>query len=87
MKALILILSLILVASNNSNACNVVEENDIRELIEMADEVTKRVENDEDYKNLGELPADQQQYYSSMAMKPIDFNTNEHQEEFPLAQE
>lgn len=76
MKALILILSLILVASNNSNACNLAQDKELRKLSEMADEVTKLVENDEDYKNIGDLPADQQEHYSSLAMKPIDFKDN-----------
>lgn len=77
MKALILIIGLILVTSNSSNACDIAGI-DIRELIENADEVSKFVENDEDYKNIGDLPADEQEYYSSLAMKPIDFNSEDH---------
>ncbi len=79
MKAVILILSLILVASNKSNACNVVDNEDLNAVIEAAAEVKAMVENDEDYLKIGnKFSSKAQKGINAAALEPINFNEEKH---------
>lgn len=79
MKALILILSLILVASNNSNACNVVDNEKLNAVIEAAAEVKSLVEDDAEFAKIGDKYSPKlQRDLNQGALEPINFNEPKH---------
>ena len=79
MKALILILSLILVAQQNAKACSIVDNEELNDVIEAAAEVKAMVESDEDYLEIGKKYSSKaQKERNAAAVEPINFNEEKH---------
>lgn len=79
MKALILILSLILIAAEKSQACKGLEEPEIQDVIAAAEELKKFVSDDAKFPSIINMSSkDQKDANAQAAMQPIDFSDKKH---------
>lgn len=79
MKALILLLSLMPMASSASSVCSIVDNEDLSAVIEAAAEVKAMVESDRDYLKIErKFSPKVQKEINAAALEPINFNDDKH---------
>lgn len=79
MKALILILSLILIAAEKSQACKGLQEPEVRDVIAAAEELKEFVRDDAKFPSIKDMSSeDQKNANAQAAMQPIDFSDKKH---------
>lgn len=80
MKALITILTLILITAQNSKACKGFQEPEVKDVVASAQELSDFVSDDANFTSLKEMSSeDQKQTNLKQAMQPVDFSTKQHE--------
>lgn len=80
MKALILIISLILVATQKSQACKGLQEPEMQDVVAAASELSEFVSDDAKFPSIKDMSSeDQKNANAQAAMQPINFSDKKHQ--------